>query len=203
MPSLVLSNNMRSSLPLRLYGYHLANYCGLALPQFSTWALLQQRVPSSLNWTGQISRHLLAPRVRRFSYTPGPAAVVDHTQPASKIIQDIEKHGPYREILDTIGVPSVIDIMIRYLSLVDRGTYFTLIPNFNTANLFQRTLTLASSHTYGSWKIRDTKSVGSVSTALWSLKDLLPGLSYLNLLKELVEVSITPSMRWISWMVAL
>jgi NADPH:quinone reductase-like Zn-dependent oxidoreductase len=104
----------------------------------------------------------------------GPAAVVDHTQPASKIIQDIEKHGPYREILDTIGVPSVTDIMIRYLSLVDRGTYFTLIPNFNTANLFQRTLTLASSHTYGSWKIRDTKSVGSVSTALWSLKDLLP-----------------------------
>ncbi|KAH0024969.1 hypothetical protein KCU78_g4872, partial [Aureobasidium melanogenum] len=71
-----------------------------------------------------------SPKNHEYVSSLGPATVIDHTQPASKIIQDIEKHGPYRGILDTFGVPSVTDIMIGYLSLVGGGTYFTLIPQF-------------------------------------------------------------------------
>ena len=72
-----------------------------------------------------------SPKNHEYVSSLGPVTVIDHTQPASNIIQDIERHGPYRGILDTIGLPPVTEIMIGYLSLVGGGTYFTLIPQYH------------------------------------------------------------------------
>lgn len=53
-------------------------------------------------------------------------AVLDHTQRAEKVVQDLHSHGPYSRILDTIGLPPVTKILVAYLSSLGGGSYSTL-----------------------------------------------------------------------------
>ncbi|ROV95630.1 hypothetical protein VSDG_05333 [Cytospora chrysosperma] len=57
-----------------------------------------------------------------------PAVIIDHTQPHERIVADLKAHGPYHHILDTIGIPSVTNIITRFLASMGGGGYNTLIP---------------------------------------------------------------------------
>lgn len=58
----------------------------------------------------------------------GPAIVLDHSRTPEKVIEDLQAHGPYYRILDTIGLPSVTNIIVAYLCSTGGGAYNTLIP---------------------------------------------------------------------------
>ncbi|UPL01770.1 hypothetical protein LCI18_012704 [Fusarium solani-melongenae] len=75
-----------------------------------------------------------SPKNREYVTCLGPAAVVDHTNPPDKIIHDLQSHGPYHRILDTIGVPPVTNIITKYLRSAGGGSYNTLIPVFPGTN---------------------------------------------------------------------
>ncbi|KAM0438575.1 hypothetical protein ACHAPT_001327 [Fusarium lateritium] len=64
----------------------------------------------------------------------GPNVVIDHTSSPKDIIQNLQAYGPYHRILDTIGVPSVTNIITKYLSNNSGGSYNTLIPVFPGTN---------------------------------------------------------------------
>ncbi|KAI8654627.1 PKS-ER domain-containing protein [Fusarium keratoplasticum] len=75
-----------------------------------------------------------SPKNREYVTSLGPVAVIDHTSPPGKIIQDLQSHGPYHRILDTIGIPPVTNIITKYLSSAGGGSYNTLIPVFPGTN---------------------------------------------------------------------
>ncbi|RSL54343.1 hypothetical protein CEP54_009941 [Fusarium duplospermum] len=75
-----------------------------------------------------------SPKNHEYVASLGPTVVIDHTSPPDKIIQDLQTHGPYHRILDTIGVPPVTNIITKYLSNVGGGCYNTLIPVFPGTN---------------------------------------------------------------------
>lgn len=58
----------------------------------------------------------------------GPATIIDHSRPNERVIDDLKAHGPYHRIFDTIGIPSVTNIITRYLDSMGGGGYNTLIP---------------------------------------------------------------------------
>lgn len=69
-----------------------------------------------------------SPQNRDFVSSLGPAHIIDHTLPSSSIVAELESHGPFSAIFDTIGLAPVTDIMSAYLSSLGGGTYNTLIP---------------------------------------------------------------------------
>jgi NADPH:quinone reductase-like Zn-dependent oxidoreductase len=69
-----------------------------------------------------------SPKNYDFVVSLGPVIVIDHTQPANKVVGDLWEHGPYHKILDTIGLPPVTNIMTEYLSSIGGGSYNSLVP---------------------------------------------------------------------------
>jgi NADPH:quinone reductase-like Zn-dependent oxidoreductase len=67
-------------------------------------------------------------RNRDFVKSLGPAYIINHELPASEIVDELEAHGPYDKIFDTIGIPPVTSIMVDYLESVGGGSYNTLLP---------------------------------------------------------------------------
>ena len=58
----------------------------------------------------------------------GAAVIIDHTQPAESMLEEVKNNGPYKCILDTIGTPPVTDILAPYLSSIGGGKYSALVP---------------------------------------------------------------------------
>lgn len=69
-----------------------------------------------------------SPRNRDFVKSLAPAYIVDHTAPADTVEEEIRQQGPYDAILDTIGLPPVTNLLVKYLSSIDGGGYNVLIP---------------------------------------------------------------------------
>jgi D-arabinose 1-dehydrogenase-like Zn-dependent alcohol dehydrogenase len=57
-----------------------------------------------------------------------PVTIVDHTQPAESVVENLRAHGPYYAIFDPIGVPAATNILVDYLSSIGGGEYHTLLP---------------------------------------------------------------------------
>lgn len=70
-----------------------------------------------------------SPRNREYVESLGPQVIVDHTQSAQQIVETLHANGPYHAILDTIGVPSVTEIIAGYLSDNGGGSYCSLVPH--------------------------------------------------------------------------
>ncbi|KAJ4312050.1 hypothetical protein N0V84_010122 [Fusarium piperis] len=75
-----------------------------------------------------------SPNNHEYVASLGPAVVIDHTSLPEEIVRNLHSHGPYHRILDTIGVPSVTNIISKYLNSVGGGSYNTLIPVFPGTN---------------------------------------------------------------------
>lgn len=75
-----------------------------------------------------------SPKNHDFVSSLGPAIVIDHTQPTSKVAVDLREYGPYHKILDTIGLPPVTNIMTEYLSSIGGGSYNSLVPALGSEN---------------------------------------------------------------------
>jgi threonine dehydrogenase-like Zn-dependent dehydrogenase len=56
------------------------------------------------------------------------AHIIDHTQGPDALLADIKKQGPYDAIFDTIGIPSVTNLLFDYLGSLGGGSYNTTIP---------------------------------------------------------------------------
>lgn len=69
-----------------------------------------------------------SPRNHDYVASLGPVAVINHCQSSEEVIAELRAQGPYYRILDTIGVPSVTDIIAGYLSSTGGGSYNTLVP---------------------------------------------------------------------------
>lgn len=69
-----------------------------------------------------------SPKNREYVASLGPFAIIDHTQPQDKVVRDLTAHGPYYAVFDTIGVPSVTEILVDYLSSIGGGKYNTVFP---------------------------------------------------------------------------
>lgn len=75
-----------------------------------------------------------SPHNHDFVQSLGPAYIIDHTAPADKVGEEIRQQGPYDAILDTIGVPPVTNLIVKYLSSIGGGVYNTLIPLLGAEN---------------------------------------------------------------------
>ncbi|KAK4166874.1 chaperonin 10-like protein [Cladorrhinum sp. PSN259] len=58
----------------------------------------------------------------------GADVVIDHRQNSDEIAKQIQAHGPYHRIWDTIGIPPVTNILTSYLAANGGGSYHTVIP---------------------------------------------------------------------------
>ncbi|PLB44954.1 GroES-like protein [Aspergillus steynii IBT 23096] len=65
---------------------------------------------------------------REFVESLGPAHIIDHTAGAETILEELRSQGPFDAVFDTIGVPPVTNILVKYLSSIGGGKYNTLIP---------------------------------------------------------------------------
>lgn len=65
---------------------------------------------------------------RTFVASLGPAHIMNHTLPASEIISEIRAESAHAAIFDTIGLPPVTDLLVKYLTSIGGGSYNTLIP---------------------------------------------------------------------------
>jgi len=69
-----------------------------------------------------------SPRNKSFVSTLGATKIIDHTQDQSSIISTLIEEGPYDFVVDTISIPSTINITSAVLSAQGGGTLHTLIP---------------------------------------------------------------------------
>jgi NADPH:quinone reductase-like Zn-dependent oxidoreductase len=69
-----------------------------------------------------------SPQHLEFIRSLGPAHIIDHREPYDTLLQQVKKHGPYDAILDTIGLPSVTNLLFDYLASIGGGEYNTMIP---------------------------------------------------------------------------
>lgn len=67
---------------------------------------------------------------RDFVQSLGPAHIIDHRLPASDIIAQLQSHGPYDFIFDTIGTPAATEAVVGYLETLGPApiAYNSLIP---------------------------------------------------------------------------
>ncbi|KAF2492190.1 GroES-like protein [Lophium mytilinum] len=63
-----------------------------------------------------------------------PAKIIDHTQPASSIIEELKAAGPYDAVFDTIGLPSVTTILGQVLA-EQGGNFYATQPPFGPLDL--------------------------------------------------------------------
>lgn len=68
-----------------------------------------------------------SPQNYAFVSTLGAATIIDHTQPANKILAELREHEPYDAIFDSIGLTPVTNILGELLT-PKGGAYNTLIP---------------------------------------------------------------------------
>ena len=68
-----------------------------------------------------------SPQNHAFVASLNPTHIIDHTLPASEILEALQFHGPYDAIFDTIGLAPVTNIF-RQLLIDTGGEYNTLIP---------------------------------------------------------------------------
>lgn len=68
-----------------------------------------------------------SPHNHAFVSTLGAATIIDHTQPADRILAELREHEPYDAIFDSIGLTPVTDILGEFLT-PKGGAYNTLIP---------------------------------------------------------------------------
>jgi len=69
-----------------------------------------------------------SPRNNAFVSTLGATKIIDHTQDQSAIVSALIEEGSYDFIVDTISIPSTINITAAVLSAQGGGTLHTLIP---------------------------------------------------------------------------
>ncbi|KAI9043178.1 zinc-binding alcohol dehydrogenase family protein [Aspergillus affinis] len=69
-----------------------------------------------------------SPQNREFVESLNPAYIIDHTAPAETIVEELRSQGPFDSIFDTIGLPPVTNILIKYISSIGGGKYNSLIP---------------------------------------------------------------------------
>ncbi|KAF2158507.1 hypothetical protein M409DRAFT_31006 [Zasmidium cellare ATCC 36951] len=69
-----------------------------------------------------------SPANRAFVTALEPAQIIDHTASPDAVLAELQSHGPYDTILDTIGLPAVTMLIVRYLKSRGGGKYHTLTP---------------------------------------------------------------------------
>ncbi|KAF2816284.1 GroES-like protein [Mytilinidion resinicola] len=57
-----------------------------------------------------------------------PAKIIDHTQPASSIVEELKAAGPYHAVFDTIGLPTTTTILGQVLAEQGGELYATQPP---------------------------------------------------------------------------
>ena len=68
-----------------------------------------------------------SPQNKDFVQSLGPSTIIDHSQPGKELVSNIQSHGPYEAILDSIGLSSVIDLLAEYLHSVGGGAFYSLL----------------------------------------------------------------------------
>lgn len=68
-----------------------------------------------------------SPQNKAFVQSLGPSAIIDHSLASNDVLNAIRSHGPYDAIFDTIGLPSVADLLAEYLNSIGGGTYYSLL----------------------------------------------------------------------------
>jgi NADPH:quinone reductase-like Zn-dependent oxidoreductase len=69
-----------------------------------------------------------SPHNHTFVESLGPSHIIDHTQPADVLLQQVKEHGPYAAIFDAIGLPPITNLFYDYLASVGGGIYTSIIP---------------------------------------------------------------------------
>lgn len=69
-----------------------------------------------------------SPQHKEFVASLGASSVVDHRQPAEKIVADLKALGPFDAVLDAIGTPEPTAIIGQVLAETGGGTIFTTLP---------------------------------------------------------------------------
>lgn len=98
-----------------------------------------------------------------------PTAIIDHTQSADKILEDLRSNGPYRNILDCIGTPPVTNVIVEYLSGIGGGNYNSLIPALPGTRSIPKNVELRF-ESYG-WVFNEPENKELKD---WFYKELLP-----------------------------
>jgi NADPH:quinone reductase-like Zn-dependent oxidoreductase len=69
-----------------------------------------------------------SPKHRDFVQSLNPSTIIiDHSQPSKNITANIESHGPYDAVFDTIGLAPVPELLGEYLQSIGGGTYYSLV----------------------------------------------------------------------------
>ena len=67
-----------------------------------------------------------SPKNKDFVQSLGPSAIIDHSQGEEELLSNIQSHGPYEAIFDTIGLPPANELLAKYLHSLGGGTYYSL-----------------------------------------------------------------------------
>lgn len=79
----------------------------------------------------------------------GARSIVDHRQPAEKIVSELKSLGPFDAVFDAIGTPEPTAIIGQVLAETGGGTIFTTLPEFGDIAAYARPESVA--RVYQSW----------------------------------------------------
>ncbi|KAF4545493.1 alcohol dehydrogenase [Lasiodiplodia theobromae] len=90
-----------------------------------------------------------SPQNQEFVTSLGASSVVDHRQPAEKIVADLKALGPFDAVFDAIGTPEPTAIIGQVLAETGGGTIFTTLPQLGDTAAYAKPDSV--NRVYDSW----------------------------------------------------